>query len=157
MDLLSGDITNLVFSRIMRANLGQVSLDGPTLNLLMQLDGHKKLSQVGQALGLSMIQLRTAIAKLLELKLIEPVMGAEQDLKAKDFLDSLSHQFALAVGPIASVLIEDAAIDMDFTLPHVPLERAAELVEMLATNVPRPERRLEFQTAMLEKIKDLGL
>lgn len=157
MDLLSGDIANLIFSRVTRANLGQVSLDGPTLNLLMQLDGQKKLSQVGQSLGLSMMQLRTAIANLLEFKLIEPVMGAEQDLKVKDFLESLSEQYSLAVGPIAAVLIEDAAIDMDFTLPNVPLSRAAELIEMLAANVPRPERRLEFQTAMLEKIKDLGI
>jgi hypothetical protein len=156
MDSYSGDITKLVFRKVLRGDLGEVSLDGQTLTILMQLDGHKSLGQIAQATGMTMIQARACISKLLKLKLIVPAQSSVPEAPLQDFLAFLKRQLALAVGPIAEVLIDDAAEEMGVTIPTLPLARVPEMVEIIAGYIPREEKKLAFQSAMLGKIRQLG-
>ncbi|MFP4314780.1 MAG: hypothetical protein ACLFQR_01020 [Desulfovibrionales bacterium] len=156
MDNLSGDITNLIFRKVLRGDLGEVSLDGQSLAILMQLDGNKSLGRISQATGLTMIQTRACIAKLLKLNLIVPADSSVPEAPVQEFLSFLKEQLSRAVGPIAEVLIEDAADEMGITLPSVPLSRGPEMIEIIGSFIPREEKRLAFQSAMLTKIRELG-
>ena len=71
MDLSSGDISVLVFKPVVRDDLGNFSLDGHMLSVLMALDGKKTLGQIAQQANLNMATIREAVGKLLDLKLIE--------------------------------------------------------------------------------------
>ncbi len=42
-------------------------------------------------------------------------------------------------------------------LKTIPCHRAAELVDLLARQIPRKEKRIAFQEAMLKKIKEIQL
>jgi hypothetical protein len=156
MDNYSGDISSLVFRKVLRGDLGEVSLDGQTLTILMQLDGRKSLGQIAQATGMTMIQARACVSKLLKFKLVVPAQSTVPEAPLQEFLIFLKLQLALAVGPIAEVLVDDAAEEMGVTLATLPLNRAPEMVEIIAGYIPREEKRLGFQSALLGKIRQLG-
>ncbi|MCD6295994.1 MAG: hypothetical protein J7M30_02450 [Deltaproteobacteria bacterium] len=154
MDISSGEISFMVFRRVSRADAGEFSLDGQMLNVLMELDGRKSLVVVAKNTALSMGVIRRVVSKLIELNLVEPVEEAVSVL-GNDFFDYLNEQLSLATGPIADVLIEDAVDDMGFAPGRIPRHRAAELIDILARQIPREEKRIAFQQAMIEKIRGL--
>lgn len=155
MDVLSGELSGMVFRRIVRKDMGEFSFDNHMLSVLMEMDGRQKIGSVAEKTGLSLADLREIVSKLLGLKLIEPAQAAVKMLD-KDFLDTLSTEMSLAVGPIAEVIIEDAVADLGLNLTQVPSQRAAELVELLAREIQRDEKKAEFKQNMIRKIKEKG-
>ena len=91
---------------------------------------------------------------MLELRLIEPDETLAPILNA-EFFDFLKMQLSLAIGPIAEFIIEDEIREFSEDPDRVPLQRAAELVEQLARQIHRKEKRLVFQQLMVKKIKAL--
>ncbi|MBS0012632.1 MAG: hypothetical protein KFF46_01575 [Desulfobacterales bacterium] len=150
----SGDISRMVLKRSLRADQGEVSLDSQMLQVLMELDGKKKLGEVAQSLQMSMKDLRIVVQKLHQLKLCEPAQDSMPVL-GKDFLDLLSSQLSRAMGPIADVVIEDEIREMGETANRFPAHRAAELVDLLARQILREERKVAFQQAMVKKLREI--
>jgi hypothetical protein len=69
-------------------------------------------------------------------------------------MDYLKAQLSVATGPIAEVLIEDATEDLGARPSEIPRHQVAELIDILSRQIPREEKRVAFQQAMLEKIKE---
>ena len=153
-NIFSGDISRMVLRRTVSADLGEVSLDSQMLQVLMELDGKKTLGQVAQSLNISMKDLRTVLGKLHDLKLCEPAKENMPTL-GKDFFDFLSNQLSRAMGPIADVVIEDEINGMGEDPKFFPAHRAAELVDLLARQILREERKVAFQQAMVKKLREL--
>jgi hypothetical protein len=152
MDILSGDISVLVFKRVLKGDIGEFSLDSQMLKVLMELDGKKNLGAIAGALNMNLKTIRDAVGRLQRLQLVEMVQK-ETPMMGKDFFDFLSGQLSIAMGPIAEVLIEDELQEMGLDPVNIPRHRAAELVDLLARQIPREEKRIEFQQALLKKIK----
>jgi len=155
MDILSGEIGFMVFKCVTRGDAGQFSLDGQMLNVLMELDGRKSVAVVAKNTALSMSIIRRVLSQLLELNLIEPVEKAVSILD-KNFFDYLKSQLALAIGPIAEVIIEDVVIDLGHSLSQFPSYRAAELVDLISREIQREEKKNIFKQNMLSKIREKG-
>ena len=155
MDLSSGDISALVFKPVVRDDLGNFSLDGHMLTVLMALDGEKTLGQIAQNTGLNMATLREAVGKLAGLKLIEIVQSSPNVLD-QDFLDFLISEMSMAIGPLGEVVVEDGLEDLGFNKSNFPPQRAAELVNLLAEEIQRDEKRNEFKQNMVQKIREKG-
>ena len=153
MDLSSGDISAMVFKPIVKDDLGNFSLDGHMLSVLMALDGKLTLGQVAQRAGLNMATLRDAASKLHKLKLIESVEIAANSID-KDFFDFLIAELSLAIGPLAEVIVEDGVEDLGYSLQNFPTQRAAELINLLAQEIQRDEKKSEFKQNMVQKIKE---
>ena len=155
MDVTSGDLSALVFKRVPAQNLGEFSLDGRMLSVLMEVDGRQSVGTIAQKLGMTLGAIRPVVSGLLDLKLIEAGEGSLSVLDA-EFLDYLKGRLALAVGPIAEVLIEDAAGDLGYTPERFPTHRAAELVDLLARQIRREEKMAEFKQEMVNMIREKG-
>jgi len=155
MDLTSGDASGQVFQRITKADLGEFSLDGKMLNILMSLDGQKDLAGIAEQQGLDLDTVQQVMSRLVDLGLAERV---ETDSSSVDqeFLDYLTNQFLEAVGPIATVLMEDVARDLGYELANLPGNRAAELIIQLSQEIQQEERRNRFKQNMLNMIKEKG-
>lgn len=153
MDILSGDISVAVFRRVMRKDLGRISLDGDMLNVLVELNGKASTAEVARKTGMSDDAMRRVIRHLLELGLIEAVPGSAP-LLSSDFFHYLLAELSMAVGPLAEILVEDAVLDTGMTMGAFPRNRAAELIDVLARQVPREEKRMAFQQAMLKRIRE---
>jgi hypothetical protein len=154
MNVFTGDISRLVLKRTVRADLGEVSLDSVMLQVLMELDGSKTLGQVARELDMNMKQLRTILHKLYKLHLCETAKESIPKLN-KEFFNFLSAQLSRAMGPIADVVIEDEVSEMGENQLKFPSHRAAELVDLLARQVLREERKVTFQQVMVKKLREL--
>ena len=144
----------MVFRPVSRGNMGEFSLDGHMLTVLLKLDGLRDIATVARALNINLRTMRSIISKLLELQLVErgeeaiPVLG-------KDFFDFITAQLSLAIGPIAEMLLEDVVDEMGLDMKKMPIHRAAELVDYLSREIPDQEKRLAFQQAILQRLRKI--
>jgi hypothetical protein len=155
MDLSSGDISVLVFKPVVRDDLGNFSLDGHMLSILMTLDGKKTLGQIAQQANLNMATIREAVAKLFALKLIE-IIKKDIQFVDQDFTSFLISEMSLAIGPLGEVIVEDGIEDLGYSKTTFPANRAAELINLLAQEIQRDEKRTEFKQSMVNKIREKG-
>lgn len=155
IDITAGDVSAMVFRRVMRQDAGEVSFDPQMLATFMELDGKKSLAAVAKNTGLKMSIIREAVRKLLHLKLIEPVRSAVSVLD-KEFIGDLQAQLSLAIGPLAEIVIEDAAHDLGHDLSQFPSRRAAELVELIGREIKREDKRVLFVQNMVSRIREKG-
>jgi hypothetical protein len=155
MVLSSGDISSMIYKRKVRDDVGNFSLDGQTLIVLMELDGKATLGALAEKTGLNMGSIRELIAKLLKFGLIVKV---EQEIIPvdNDFFRKLLDEFALAIGPVASVLIEDEVHDLGHEVTSFPRYLVTELIDRLAGNIRREEKKAIFIKNMVSIIQAKG-
>ncbi len=151
---LSGDISGLVLKSSVKGDLGEFSIDSRMLQVLMQLDGKKSLGSVASSLNIELATMKTAIAKLAELGLVEKP-GTTVHAISKEFIDYMIAQLANAMGPIAEVIFEEEIEEFGGDPARIPKNYAAELITRLAKEIPRKEKRLEFQQAMVARLKTI--
>ncbi len=150
----SKDISRKVFRRVQRDDMGEFSMDSQMLATLIELDGKKNVLEVARNLGVKLDRLKPVIFRLLDLNLIEPV-EEENGYTNTDFFKDLYSELSLAVGPIAQILIEDAVMDLGESMENFSMKQAPELVDMLARQIKREEKRMHFRQIMVQRIKDI--
>jgi predicted transcriptional regulator len=155
MDLSSGDISSMVFRRTAANKLGDFSLNRRTLNVYMELNGEAALWQVAEKSGINLATMRELISNLLSIGLIERVQKDIVRLDG-DFFRYLVSQLSLATGPIASVLIEDEIHDMGYEVDQFPGYRVTELIDGLAAQIRRDDKKAIFIENMANKILQKG-
>jgi hypothetical protein len=153
MDLSSGGVAGLVFKQAIRGDLGKLSLDGQMLSVLMSFDGTKTLGQVAQEIGMSLGAIRPIVTQLIKYKLIDRVV-VEEDIVDQEFMAYLVSQLSVAIGPLGGIVVEDGLDDLGYTKSNFPSHRIAELVNMLAEEIQREDKRVQFKQVMLKKIKE---
>lgn len=155
MVLSSGDITSEIYRRKIGEGLGDFSLNHQTLLIFMELDGKTTLGALAGKTGLSMGAIRELISNLLNLGLIEKV---EKQIVPVDsvFFRHLLDELALAIGPIASVLIEDEVQDLGYNVKTFPTYLVTELVDRLAGEIKRADKKANFLKNMVSIIRSKG-
>jgi hypothetical protein len=130
---------------------GAVNLDVHTARVFAVIDGNTPMSKIAEIAGVSMALLWQAIAKLTRLGLIEGA-GRDGGFMGKLFVDVMQNEFAKAVGPIGNILLTRVAARNDISLPNIPVDRASELINKLANEIPDQKARTEFQHKLLNDI-----
>ena len=151
----SGDISSMIFKRQVRDDLGDFSLDGQTLLILMEMDGKATLGALAAKTGQSMGAIREMTNRLLKLGLIEKVEKEVVPVD-NDFFRKMLDELALAVGPIASVLIEDEVQDLGHDVINFPSYLVTELVDRVAGEIRREEKKSVFIKNMVNIIRAKG-
>ncbi|MEW5737053.1 MAG: hypothetical protein AB1921_19565 [Thermodesulfobacteriota bacterium] len=145
----------MVFKRVVTSGLGEFSLDGQMIGILVELDGQKSVGMIAEKTGMTLDALRRVVAKLIQLKIIEPVTK-EVAVLDEGFLDMLDKELALAIGPIAEVVIEDAVADLGYSLDRFPSDQAAELIDYISQEIQREDRRNAFRQNMVAEMRRKG-
>ena len=155
MDISTGGVAGLIFKQAIRDNLGKLSLDGQMLSVLMCFDGRKNLGQVAQDVGMDLATVRPIVARLVKLNLVARVEAVVNAVD-QDFIAYLISQLSMAVGPLGGIVVEDGLEDLGYNKNNFPAHKSAELINLLAQEIQREDKRLEFKQAMLKKIKEKG-
>lgn len=155
MDKLPDQLASVIFQRVIREDIGQVSLDTQTLNFFVEVDGRKTAAEIAEKIGVNQDKSRAVAEKLLRLKLIEPLQPSEKVVDG-EFIDYLQRQLSMAIGPIAGVILEDTLADLGHSSDALPVHQAAELVELLAREIQRDEQRIEFKQRLVKMIMQKG-
>jgi len=138
-----------------------VQLRAEDWSVLTQLDGEKTILEIADASQLNELFTSKIICRLYELGLIELV--AVQVAEATPVVDAIDESFLRqveadlmqAIGPMASIVVDDCAEQMGHGRSSIPKEAVPELVERLANEIADANRRNRFQESMLERMKDL--
>lgn len=157
MHTLSGDPATIVLRQTELGDTSEVSLDREMLKLLMVLDGNQNLAEVAKRVGMSTESARSVARKLVAAGLAEALDGAGQSFLDRSFMHFLASQLSIAMGPIAHVVMEDEIFDMGEVPDRFPASRGAELINLLARQIPREEKRFAFQQAMIQRLKEFGI
>ena len=155
MALSAAEIAALVFRRVPGTGETQFTMTSQMIDVLAAMDGQRNLSELAQQTGHDFGAVKTVAAKLLNAKLVEIVKTVPPAVD-NEFMAFLLRELSLAIGPLAEVVIEDAMHDLGFPRGPLPKGRAAELVDLLSREISRPEKRSQFQTNMVGKLKDKG-
>jgi len=143
----------MIFKRVVRQDIGEFPLDHQMLSVFVELDGKAPLGAVAQKTGLSMSSMRDIIAKLMQNGLVEKV-DQKIVMLDNDFFEFLVAQLSIAIGPVAPVLIEDEVENLGYELSRFPGHRVAELVDRLAQEIRREEKKEIFLKMMAMKIHE---
>jgi hypothetical protein len=132
--------------------MGQVHLDAQMLSVLSSLDGTRNVAAVSRSLNMSMSDLRAVLNRLHQNKLIIQI-DSDVPLLRGDFIGFLESQLADIMGPIAEMLIRDALYQMGVTPNSVPVNRAAELIDIISSKIPMEDKKLHFRKVLLARVE----
>jgi hypothetical protein len=136
------------YRKIIRKDNDAVSLDADMIRLLIAIDENKNLYQIAEEVNVGTAEFKKALSKLLDQGLIESV---QKDIPVLDqsFIETLRLNLSRAIGPMAEILIEDMAAEMEMDPSAIPINQAAELIAHLSLEVPDEENRMQFKKSML--------
>ena len=125
-----------------------VSLDADMIRLLIAIDENKNLYQIAEEVDMGTATFKKALSKLLDQGLIEPV---QKDIPVLDqsFIQALRINLSRAIGPMAEILIEDMAAEMEIDPTAIPVNQAAELIAHLSLEIPDEDNQIQFKKSML--------
>ena len=138
-----------------------VQLRAEDWSVLTQLDGEKTILDIAEASQLNELFTSKIICRLHELGLIEllSIQVAEAapivDYVDDAFIRRVETDLMQAIGPMASIVVDDCAEQMGHSRSSIPKDAVPELIERLANEIPDPTRRNKFQEAMLDRMRDL--
>jgi hypothetical protein len=138
-----------------------VQLRAEDWSVLTQLDGEKTIMEIAAASQLNELFTSKIICRLHELGLIElvAVQVAETspvfDYVDESFVSRVEADLMQAIGPMASIVVDDCAEQMGYNRRELPKDAVPELIERLANEIPDTARRNKFQEAMLERMRGL--
>jgi hypothetical protein len=155
MSTLSGDISQMIFRRVIGDHLKEVSLNGRLLAIFLDMDGKKNLGAIAQAARMNSCDLQETVSRLLKLELIEQVSD-NNAVVDDEFLNFLRLQLAKAIGPLSTILVEDSIQAAGYSQRRFPAGRAGELVETLAKDIQRETKRHQFKNDMYRMIQQKG-
>ena len=141
-------LSDAFYRKVIRRDNDKVLLDADMIRLLIAIEEDKSLYQVSEEVDMDNTTFKRAISKLLEQGLIEPVKKHLVVLD-KTFLDALRVNLSRAIGPIAEILIEDLAAEMQLNLSAIPLNQAAELIAQLSLEIPNEDIQMQFKKSMI--------
>ena len=139
---------DIYYRKIIRKDNEEVSLDADMIRLLIAIDETKSLFQLAEEVGMGNSAFKKTLSRLLDQGLIEPIQKDVPVLN-ETFMESLKISLSRAIGPIAEILIEDAAEDMQLTVSMIPVHQAAELITHLSLEIPDENTRIQFKKSMI--------
>jgi DNA-binding Lrp family transcriptional regulator len=143
------NIGSMVFRPAILENTGAFSLDGRMLAVFIEFDGSRTVAEIADRLHVEPQAITRIVRRLSELGLIEPVTDIAQSL-APAVLEHVTRQLALAVGPVAVVLVEDEIQDLGYQPDSFPVLRLGELIDRLSDNIRKEDKKQAFLSATAE-------
>jgi hypothetical protein len=144
---------NLIFRYSQRDIQGEWTFNSHILNVLYELDGKSTLLEISQRLKLNDNVIKKIITYLYKLKLIEPVYSENMDEPlSSNFFNSLYDEFTNVVGPVATLIIDEALDDMGLDQTYFPQNRVQELIENLTIECDDSPEKTHFIKVMMDKI-----
>ena len=147
MDLSVRELQRLFFRKVVNNELGRVSVDADMMRLLVAIDENLDMNQVARKAQMDPDTLEETLSKLAQLGLIERV-EKKVSMLGPEFIQAVRGNLAVAVGPLADILIEDVLSELELIESEIPTYMAGELIRMLVDQIPRKEKSDAFLRSM---------
>ena len=90
-----------------------------------------------------------------ELEVVEKPKPPGEKVVGREFLKKVDGELAKALGPIASMIVDEQIAEIGEKRDAFPRNKAAELVEAVSSEIADGGKRVRFQRSMLDILRDL--
>lgn len=135
-----------------------INLKSTEWNILTQVNAMRSVGEISNALNLDEFTVAKTLDELYSAGLLEIVEKPEpppEKMMGREFFKKVDGELAKALGPIASVIVDDQIAEMGEQRDAFPQNKAAELVEAVSSEIADEGKRIRFQRSMLEVLRDL--
>lgn len=143
METSNAEMAGMYFKRIEGVSLSDQGVDIQMFNIVVILDGSRDVQTVAREEGYDLKDLLQKIFRLQELGLVEAV-GGRSTYVGRQVMNQLVNNFSMAVGPIASIMIEDILADMGHTTHNLPGHKFTELIRRVREKITDKDLADEF-------------
>jgi predicted ArsR family transcriptional regulator len=127
-------------------------MDNDMLAVLAEIDGERNVEQLSSDLNMHMNTMRDVLSRLAEKGLISEVEQKVPLLSPKT-LEAMKQYLVKAVGPMGEVLFDDIADELGLDSAEIPVNRASELIESLAEEIPDDATKQTFKNRLLQLVR----
>ncbi len=131
-----------------------VQLDANSWALIPKIDGVKTAAQIAQELGLDMSDTSRRLRLLEQSGLVK--LEVRVTPIPNDFLPSLTRFLLQLIGPMADILLEDAAYGAKIDLENMQASQGVTLAKFLEAEIPA-DRLVAFRQGMIALLKQNNL
>jgi hypothetical protein len=149
---------DVVFRLAGRRGSDEINLKPAEWNILTQVDAMRSVGEISNALNLDEFGVGKILYGLYSAGLLEVVERPKpppEKALGRDFFKKVDEELARALGPIASVIVDDQILELGEERDSFPKGKAAELVEAVSFEIADEGKRIRFQRSMLEILRDL--
>jgi hypothetical protein len=135
-----------------------INLKSTEWNILTQVDAMRSAGEISGALSLDEFDVAKTLYELHAaglLEVVEKPKAPPEKMMGREFFNKVDGELARALGPIASVIVDDQVAEMGEQRDAFPQNKAAELVEAISAEIADEGKRIRFQRSMLELLRDL--
>jgi hypothetical protein len=142
------------------APAGPITLQPHEWLVITHINGQRTITDIAASMGRDDFAVGKVIYRLVAAKLVEvhtdaPVIVA-RPTTSQAFFRALTQATASAVGPLASIIVEDAIEDLGASKDAFPRELVSSLVERVAGEIRETDKRMQFQQTMLATLRQLA-
>jgi hypothetical protein len=136
--------------RLLPLASGSIRLTKEEWDILARIDGRKSLEDISSEMNLPPLDLVKSLQRFCDAGFIGAGPGSPDKAGAvfgADYLSFLEQELKLAVGPVASIVLEEAVKDLQAARGPLTEGQIEILVERLSRAIPEEGKRSDFQQA----------
>ena len=144
---------NTIFHLSLQKNQDNKNINAEQWNVLALCNGTKNVSEITETLSWDEFKTSKIIFQLIQLGLLVRAEGqrpAEKKLVGENFFLKVENELKRAVGPVASVIIDDKLEEFGNTRSSFPQDQTLSFIEALGEEIPRDGQKKEFLRVMIE-------
>ena len=144
---------NTIFHLSLQKSQENKNINAEQWNVLALCNGTKNVSEITETLSWDEFKTSKIIFQLIQLGLLVRAEGqrpAEKKLVGENFFLKVENELKRAVGPVASVIIDDKLEEVGNTRSSFPQDQTLSFIEALGEEIPRDGQKKEFLRVMIE-------
>jgi DNA-binding Lrp family transcriptional regulator len=123
--------------------------------VLTQVNGKNSIEEIAEIASMQVPEVTRVLHNLFQLGLIEIYRKEkkEENILDSSFFINIEKVLTKIIGPVAPFVIEDVLAETNQTKSKFPSERVAELIELICDEIQDEQKKILFQSEMLNFIK----
>ena len=123
--------------------------------VLTQVNGKNSIEEIAEIASMQVQEVTQILHNLFQLGLIEIYRQEkkEENILDASFFINIEQVLMNIIGPVAPFVIEDVLAETNQSKSKFPSERVAELIELICDEIQDDQKKIQFQTQMLNYIK----
>ncbi len=146
---------NVVYKKSELKSASGLNLRSAEWMVLTQVNGEQSIQEIAAIVSLSVKDVTRILYKLFQLELIEIYQAEkkEENTLGLSFFSNMEKVLTNIIGPVSPFVIEDILLEINQTRNKFPSVRVAELIELICDEIQDGQKKIKFQSEMLNYIK----
>ena len=132
-----------------------LNLNSADWMVLTQVNDHQSIKEIADVSSMNIPEVTGILENLFNLGLIELYSSEkkEESVLAPIFFENMEQMLTKIIGPVAPFVIDDVILETGDNKSKFPSEKAAELIELICDEIQDDQKKIQFQSEMLNILK----